>query len=358
MSSDGERQSAEPLPASDTACILVHAPLGSDASEIAQAIDAPGRRIEICADPDALARAVGTAPCDALVIVLAHEGAGTCVGEILAGMWAREPEWSMPPVVALLEPSLPPPPAVERLRQDDRHLPVLVLDRPVGPKALASAVQAQVNFRERQFEIARMLDELAASERRQAFLLDELRHRTRNTLAVITGLFQLTARRAPDLESFRRDFGERLSSAVQAQTRLSSEPSQALSLRQIVETHVVPYAIDPAQVTIAGPETTLTSRASFDLSMVMNELATNASKYGAISTSDGQLDVSWHRQNGRTILEWQESNGPAVTPPDSTGLGTSVIEAQNLAANGSARIEYREGGVYWRLELDPGALES
>jgi two-component sensor histidine kinase len=107
--------------------------------------------------------------------------------------------------------------------------------------------------------------------------------------------------------------------------------------------------------TLNGPTVRLSPKTALSLSMALHELATNAVKYGALSVPDGRVDITWTQipQPGAPRLEltWTERDGPPVTPPESRGFGSRLIE-RGLAAelSGSADIDFRPDGVVCRIE--------
>ena len=115
---------------------------------------------------------------------------------------------------------------------------------------------------------------------------------------------------------------------------------------------------------ISGPTVLLTPEASQALAMVLHELATNAAKYGALSSNEGRVSIWWDRRpNGRPlpnlVLEWREVGGPRVCAPGKSSYGTSTI--QDLIPyefGGTVDLVFAAEGVRCRLELPPGWLTN
>ena len=112
----------------------------------------------------------------------------------------------------------------------------------------------------------------------------------------------------------------------------------------------------PRRIRIAGPELQLSARCVVMLSMALHELATNAAKYGALSTADGRVFVAWDIDNKtgdkRIALRWREVGGPEVTPPTRHGFGSTLIEKGFPAQlGGHASINYEPTGVSATLEF-------
>ena len=103
-----------------------------------------------------------------------------------------------------------------------------------------------------------------------------------------------------------------------------------MSLRAIFVTALAPYDRNDGNIGITGPDVALTPKAGLALAMAVHELASNAAKYGALSTPDGRLTVAWQvagNPNERALtLIWTEAAGPPVQPPARRGFGTTLIE--------------------------------
>ena len=196
------------------------------------------------------------------------------------------------------------------------------------------------------------------AEQHREMLLKELSHRVKNSLATVQTIASHTLREATDLESFREAFVGRLMAISKCHDLLVDTTRRNADFSQLVRDQVMPYARAGAtsQVAISGPSITLGAEASHAFGLVLHELATNAAKYGALSTGDGHLDISW--KNGpdptrpEAIVEWRESGGPPVSPPTRRGFGSVLIE-QSLAYSlgGGAEIDYRPEGLYARFRF-------
>jgi two-component sensor histidine kinase len=126
-------------------------------------------------------------------------------------------------------------------------------------------------------------------------------------------------------------------------------------LLEVVEAALRPYADARDRIVTDGPSVPLGGRLSLALAMVLHELITNAIKYGALSTSEGRVNVTWSAaptQGGRRLaMTWRESGGPPVTAPDRRGFGTRLIE-RGLAAQpgGSAQLRFEPSGLVCELQ--------
>jgi two-component sensor histidine kinase len=103
---------------------------------------------------------------------------------------------------------------------------------------------------------------------------------------------------------------------------------------------------------ISGPALFLDANAVQNLGFALHELATNASKHGALHTPDGRVSVSWHRTGDRIHLEWKETGGPEATMPDGRGFGYLVLtQLVPQSLQGDATLEFIPEGCRWTLDF-------
>ncbi|CAN5289559.1 hypothetical protein BH10PSE1_BH10PSE1_25190 [soil metagenome] len=166
---------------------------------------------------------------------------------------------------------------------------------------------------------------LARSEARQRILINELNHRVKNTLATILSISALSARKAETVETFTRSFQARLMSLSATHDLLTVEGWERAEVRSIFEAEFGPY--EPEQWVLSGPQLWLQPETVLAIGLITHELATNAAKYGALSCSGGQVDVTWSILDDAIRIAWRERNGPQVTPPRQQGFGSRLINA-------------------------------
>lgn len=192
-------------------------------------------------------------------------------------------------------------------------------------REIAEAIRtALVEIVLRQNEL--LADERAKAEVRQRMLNEELNHRVKNILAVIKSLVGQPVREGRSLV----DYVTSLKGRIQA---LSFAHDQVIrgdgggQFRDLVEAEVTPYRSADVVVSVEGPRVWLDARAFSVMALVLHELATNAAKYGALSRAGGQLNVRWRVDDaGSCLVDWVESGGPAVTPPEREGFGTYLLD--------------------------------
>ncbi len=192
---------------------------------------------------------------------------------------------------------------------------------------------------------------IVRAEEHQRLLVDELNHRVKNMLTVVISLAMNTARRAVSLEGFQEVFLGRIHALTSAYALLSRDGWAPIPLREILTQELNPFiSADRANIVLTGPVAMLQPRAALAFGMAIHELTTNAVKYGALSTPEGNVDITWSVDgppgDGRLILKWVERNGPPVKPPDRRGFGMTLIE-RGFAydVGGGATIDFESAGV-------------
>jgi PAS domain S-box-containing protein len=194
-----------------------------------------------------------------------------------------------------------------------------------------------------------------AEEHRQ-LLASELTHRVKNTLATVSAVVQQTLKNAASLDEATRVVGGRIASLATAHELLLRDEVEGAYVGEIVSGVLRPFdGGDGHLFTVDGPEIRLSPSVTLALSMALHELATNAAKYGALSTPAGTIAIRWDltgRDEARRFnFSWVEHGGPLVISPASTGFGSRMIErvmAQNV--RGTARIDYRPEGVVFTID--------
>ncbi len=190
-------------------------------------------------------------------------------------------------------------------------------------------------------------------EEHRAALLAELDHRVKNVLAAVQALASQSASKTASLEAFLKTFAGRLKAMASAHELLTATRWRGASIGDIAAAELGGLA--PGQARWEGRQIMLTPRAANALSLALHELATNAVKFGALSTEAGRVQVTWRgREGGGFELEWSEQGGPPVPAPKRRGFGMALLEqvtARELG--GKVSIEFRGGGVRAHIEGHP-----
>ncbi len=187
------------------------------------------------------------------------------------------------------------------------------------------------------------------AEARQRLLVGELNHRVKNILATIQAMASHTMRNTGDFDTFRETFSGRLRAIAAAHDSIFSEGGGEPLLADLIRRQLAPYAAEGRdRLLLSGPPVVLGTTTAHALGLILHELATNATKYGALSTEGGSIRISWSPVGAdrRVRLDWTESGGPEVNPPDRTGFGTRLIESTlQHSLQGSAQIDYAPSGL-------------
>jgi two-component sensor histidine kinase len=202
------------------------------------------------------------------------------------------------------------------------------------------------------------ISERKARERHIEFLMREVSHRSKNQLAVVQAIAGQTARHSEDVKDFQTRFAERLGAMARTQDLLVARQWQGGLISDLVGAQLAPYAADEgsSRMEMEGPEVELTPDALHNITLALHELATNAAKYGALSTPDGKVVVSWGLtgtgEARRFHIEWRELNGPPVAPPHSKGFGHVVIEDMVASSlHGEVKLDFAPDGLRWTLDI-------
>jgi PAS domain S-box-containing protein len=191
------------------------------------------------------------------------------------------------------------------------------------------------------------ISERIANEERLTFLMREVDHRSKNLLAVVQAVVDLT--RADTVADFKQGLRGRIAALALAHTLLAENRWRAVGLEDLVQEETAPYHTERVRrVQYGGPAIKLIPSASQAIAMALHELATNAAKYGALSTPKGRVRVGWTLSPAEGALEikWREQGGPPTTAPQRTGFGSTVIKKliqQQL--HGSAKFHWHHEGL-------------
>jgi PAS domain S-box-containing protein len=192
------------------------------------------------------------------------------------------------------------------------------------------------------------------AEERQRLLTDELNHRVKNTLTVIQSIAHQTARFTPDAEQFQQAFSARLMAMSRTHDLLTSGAWRGAELGALTELALAPYrGSNAGAIEIDGHKIVLPSDAAVSISLILHELATNATKYGALSQATGCISVRWRELHDprSLVFEWSERGGPPVSKPTRQGFGTRLIEAMAAQLGGKVSLSHQVGGLSCRIEI-------
>lgn len=198
------------------------------------------------------------------------------------------------------------------------------------------------------------IEDIRSAERREQVLMREVNHRAKNMLALVQAIARQTASKSP--KEFIAKFEARLQALAASQDLLIKSGWKEIPLESLIRTQLAYFEdIFDRRITLAGPNLRLTAAAAQAIGMVLHELSTNASKYGALSAPVGRVEIGWEieKLNGkapRFRMCWLERDGPTVAAPTGRGFGSTMLETfAKMSLQGDARIEFPSAGLIWTL---------
>jgi PAS domain S-box-containing protein len=196
-------------------------------------------------------------------------------------------------------------------------------------------------------------------EEKEHLLMREINHRSKNLLSVVDAIAHQTAARNP------ADFVERFSERIQAlsanQDLLVRNEWNGVDIEELVRAQLALFVdLIGSRIAVHGPELRLTPASAQAIGLALHELATNAGKYGALSTTAGRVDICWSIDGDALAMSWTEREGPPVSAPGRHGFGTVVMQAMaERSVGGKVDLDYAPSGLTWRLACPAAnALES
>jgi PAS domain S-box-containing protein len=196
--------------------------------------------------------------------------------------------------------------------------------------------------------------ERVRAEDLRKLLLDELNHRVKNTLATVQSIAAQTVRATPDPVAFRTAFEARLMALSGVHNVLTSANWEGARLDALLDLELSPYGA--ARYRLEGPAVRLSAQEALTFALVTHELATNAAKYGALSTPDGCVRVTWsvegEADERRLTLDWRETGGPTVVAPTRQGFGSRLIQRSiQVDMHGETTMAFDPEGLRCRIVL-------
>jgi PAS domain S-box-containing protein len=211
----------------------------------------------------------------------------------------------------------------------------LLLDRKGNPNQLATVIR-DISDRKRHEE---HLD----------LLMHEVNHRAKNMLSVVQAISHQTAAKSP--EDFLARFSERLQALSANQDLLVRNEWGGVDIADLARAQLAAFTdLIGSRISVHGPKLRFNSAAAQAVGLALHELATNASKYGALSTKTGSVDVCWRVDGAIFTMSWTERGGPPVTVPTQRGFGSTVVGLMaRRSVQGEVNLDYAPSGVIWTL---------
>lgn len=196
------------------------------------------------------------------------------------------------------------------------------------------------------------ITERKRAERQIRLLMREVNHRSKNMLAVVQAMASQSALRG-DPQNFAASFTERLHALAASHDLLVNNNWRGVGLGELVASQLSPFGgVMLKRIHFGGPSVQLTPAAAQAIGMALHELATNAAKYGALSTDGGAVALDWSisPKGDSFTMRWAESGGPPVSAPARKGFGSRLIsEMTQLSIGGKVKLDYAPQGVVWEL---------
>jgi two-component sensor histidine kinase/CheY-like chemotaxis protein len=207
-----------------------------------------------------------------------------------------------------------------------------------------------------ELRVAERTEAYMQAERINRLLMNEVNHRSKNLLSVVLAVAQQTGyASAPD---FVRNFSSRVQALAVNQDLLVENQWQSIEMVDLVRGQIAHFGdLVQRRFLVEGPGLRLSPSAAQSIGMAIHELSTNAVKYGALSTDQGTIALSWTTDLGATdqrfAVRWQEQGGPAVVAPKHRGFGTTVVTRMiEMGLGGRTQLDYESPGLAWSYSCD------
>jgi two-component sensor histidine kinase len=183
-------------------------------------------------------------------------------------------------------------------------------------------------------------------------LMRELSHRSKNLLAIVLAIARQTNRQSANFQEFETRFNARVQALADAHDLLVEKQWAGAAMQDLALAQLSAFGTD--RFILRGEPASMKPEAVQNIGLALHELATNASKYGALSVPGGKVLLEWTlSEDGSLRLRWEESGGPRVAEPKPRGFGRLVLERVVAHALGQAVLEFRESGLVWICDINP-----
>ena len=198
------------------------------------------------------------------------------------------------------------------------------------------------------------ITERKEAEERQALLAREVDHRAKNAMAIVQSIVRLT--KATNITNYASIIEGRIKALSRAHALLSNSRWQGADLSKLVDEELAPYrSAHVDRLDISGPKVLLEPTKAQTLALALHELATNAVKYGALSSASGKLAVRWELDADALVIHWHETAGPETHKPAVTGFGTQIITGSiERQLGGETAFEWLPTGLRCSLTVPRG----
>jgi PAS domain S-box-containing protein len=229
---------------------------------------------------------------------------------------------------------------IVRQRKDETLIDISLTVSPIrGPGAKVVGIS----------NIARDITERKAHEEHVRLLTSEVNHRAKNMLSVVSAIARQTATKNP--EDFVERFSERIQALSASQDLLIRNEWKGVEVEDLVRAQLALFAnLIDFRIAVRGPRLRLKAASAQAIGLALHELATNAGKYGALSTNEGRVDIWWQAAANMFTMSWTENEGPPVVAPTRRGFGSTVISTMaKHSLDGEVALYYARSGLMWQL---------
>jgi PAS domain S-box-containing protein len=193
------------------------------------------------------------------------------------------------------------------------------------------------------------ITESKARAEKEHLLMREMNHRAKNMLSVVDAIARRTA--ATNFEDFIARFSERIQALSANQDLLVRNEWKGVGIEDMVRAQLAHFSdLIGSRIVMRGPRLRLNASSAQAIGLALHELATNAGKYGALSTDIGRVRIRWGTEADVFHVSWMECDGPPVRAPNRRGFGTIVMDAMaGRSVGGKVELDYASSGLAWRL---------
>lgn len=213
--------------------------------------------------------------------------------------------------------------------------------------------QAEIDTRDLLARAGIDAKERETSDKLQKLMLEELHHRVKNTLATVSAIVSQSLRNVQGADHAQQAIEGRLLALGRAHDLLLQTKWSNADLGAVVRNAIEAFDDrNELKFSISGPDIRINSGAVIAVAMTLNELCTNATKYGAFSVSRGCVDIVWtiDPQTSRLHLTWTEKDGPSIEPPVKRSFGTRLIETLGRQLQGNVQLSYAARGFAYTFD--------
>jgi two-component sensor histidine kinase len=197
------------------------------------------------------------------------------------------------------------------------------------------------------------------AKRLQHLLLEELHHRVKNTLATVIAITSQSLRNAASLDEGRIAVESRLVALGRAHDLLLQAHFASAKLADVISFAIKPFeSRDASRFAVQATALEIGPNAVLPITLSLNELCTNAVKYGALSNSDGRIEIGSAADEKNLKLTWAERGGPPVSKPTRHSFGTRLIHRLAEQLHGVVRLKYEPTGLVYELDVPVSALRA